>query len=53
MSNLPWMGTVLGIKIQQQTDKNTCSDGADIPVRKEKQTQVNGMSGGDKCHEES
>ena len=22
MSNLPWMGTVLGIKIQQQTDKS-------------------------------
>lgn len=34
--------------IQLQTDKNTCSDGADILVRKEKQTQVNVTSGGDR-----
>lgn len=33
--------------IQLQTDKNTCSDGADILVRKEKQTQVDVTSGGD------
>lgn len=39
--------------IQLHTDKNTCSDEADILVRKEKQTLVNVTSGGDKCHEES